>query len=164
VVATGLVAYAFYLALGDPTDVFDLVTGVISAVVVGVILGGVTFRRTPTLRALGTFGRATVFLPLLVVAVVRANLGLARIILDPRLPIEPTVVRIPAPRGSFARSLLANSITLTPGTLTLDIVDDELVVHTLTAGSRRELLAGSLVRSVAFVTGSTSTTEPENPR
>jgi multicomponent Na+:H+ antiporter subunit E len=164
VVVTGFVAYAFYLALGDPTDIFDLVTGGISATLVGVVLGGVTFRRTPTAGTIGTLARATAFLPLLIVAVVRANLALARIILDPRLPIEPTVVRIPAPTGTFARALLANSITLTPGTLTLDIVDDELVVHTLTAASRQELLAGSLVRSVAFVTGSDPTGEPETSR
>jgi multicomponent Na+:H+ antiporter subunit E len=48
---------------------------------------------------------------------------------------------------------LANSITLTPGTLTLDVVDDELVVHTLTEASKADLLEGSLARSVAFVTG-----------
>jgi multicomponent Na+:H+ antiporter subunit E len=73
-------------------------------------------------------------------------------VLHPGLPIEPSVVRIPAPEGRVARALLANSITLTPGTLTVDLTDDELVVHALTAGSRVDLESGTLARAVAFVT------------
>lgn len=150
---TGAVAFGFYLVLGDPTDPFDVVTGVVSAAVVASILGRVVFERTPSVRTVSSVLRAIVFVPALLVAVVRANLGLVAVVLDPDLPIDPAVVRIPAPEGTFARALLANSITLTPGTLTLDIADDELVVHTLTEASRTELLEGSLARSVAFVMG-----------
>jgi multicomponent Na+:H+ antiporter subunit E len=161
--ATGLVAYGFYLALGDPTDPFDLVTGFVSAVVVAAVLGAVVFETAPSRGSLGVVARAVVFLPRLLAAVVRANLSLARVVLDPRLPIAPSVVRVPAPEGNLARALLANSITLTPGTVTLDVTDDELVVHALTEASRTELLAGSLARSVAFVTGDpvTETTDDE---
>jgi multicomponent Na+:H+ antiporter subunit E len=110
------------------------------------------FERPPSRATVSSLLRAVVFVPALLVAVVRANLALVAVVLDPDLPIDPAVVRLPAPEGTVARALLANSITLTPGTLTLDIVDDELVVHTLTEASRTELLEGSLVRSVAFVT------------
>lgn len=150
---TVFVAYVFYLALGDPTDPFDLVTGLVSAVVVAIILGRVTFERPPSTTTVTSFIRAVVFVPVLLFAVVRANLSLAAVVLHPTLPIDPSVVRIPAPEGTFARALLANSITLTPGTVTLDIQDDELVVHALTEATRKEFLDGSLVRSVAFVTG-----------
>jgi multicomponent Na+:H+ antiporter subunit E len=150
---TAAVAFGFYLALGDPTDPFDLVTGLASAVVVAAVLGRVTFERSPSVTTLVTIGRAAVFLPGLLVAVVRSNLALAAVVLDPRLPIDPAVVRVPAPEGAVARALLANSITLTPGTLTVDVTDDELVVHTLTAESRADLEAGSLQRTVAAVCG-----------
>jgi multicomponent Na+:H+ antiporter subunit E len=158
--ATAGVAFAFYLALGDPTDPFDLVTGLVSAAVVAAVLGRVTFERTPSRATLGVAARAAVFLPALLWAVVRANLSLAAVVLDPRLPIDPVVVRIPAPEGTVSRALLANAITLTPGTLTLDVTDDELVVHALTAASRAELLEGSLARWVAFVTGGAATVGP----
>ena len=151
--ATGAVAFGFYLVLGDPTAPFDVVTGLVSAVVVAAILGRVVFEQTPSVGTASSVLRAVVFVPALLVAVVRANLALVAVVLDPDLPIVPAVVRIPAPEGTFARALLANSITLTPGTLTLDVVDDELIVHTLTEASRTELLEGSLARSVAFVTG-----------
>lgn len=150
-VATGVVAFSFYVFLGDPTDPFDVATGVVSAVVVALVLGRVTFERSLSTRSVRTFGRAALFLPYLLAAVVRANVSLAGVVLDPRLPIDPAVVRIPAPSGRLATALLANSITLTPGTLTLAVDGDELVVHTLTEATREELVAGGLARAVAFV-------------
>ena len=153
--ATAAVAFGFYLALGDPTAPFDLVTGAASALVVAAALGRVSFERPPSAGSLLTLARAALFLPGLLAAVVRANLSLAAVVLDPELPIDPAVVRVSAPEGVLATALLANSITLTPGTLTVDVTDGELVVHTLTAASRDDLLEGSLVRAVARVTGET---------
>jgi len=161
--ATGAVAFAFYLALGDPTDPFDIVTGLVSAAVVAAILAGVAFDPVPSIGTLRAGLRAVVFLPVLLIAVARSNIALAAVVLDPDLPIDPDVVRIPAPKGTVARALLANSITLTPGTLTLDIVQDELVVHTLTEGSRAELLEGSLIRWVAMVSGERARFEHVEP-
>lgn len=151
--ATGTIAFGFYLVLGDPTSPFDVVTGLVSAAIVAAILGRVVFEQTPSMGTASSVLRAVVFVPALLLAVVRANFALMAVVLDPDLPIDPDVVRIPAPQGTFARALLANSITLTPGTLTLDVVEDELVVHTLTEASKADLLEGSLARSVAFVTG-----------
>jgi multicomponent Na+:H+ antiporter subunit E len=153
VVALFGLSFAFYLALGDPTSAFDLVTGAASAAVVTVVLSTVVFERAPSAASPVRLLRAAVFLPYLLWAVLRANLGMAAVVLDPRLPIEPRVVRVPAPGGRVSQALLANSITLTPGTLTVDVVDDELVVHTLTAGSRRDLEAGGLARAVSWVVG-----------
>lgn len=153
VLATGAVAYAFYLSLGDPTDPFDIATGAVSAVVVAWVLSGVTFGRVPSRGTLQSLLRATVFLPLLLVAVVRANLSLAAVVLDPRLPIEPSLVRVRRPEGAVGTALLANAITLTPGTLTVDVEDDHLLVHALTAETRAELLGWPVVRAAAFVTG-----------
>nr|WP_264475396.1 Na+/H+ antiporter subunit E [Halorubellus salinus] len=150
-VATFAVAYAFYLLLGDPTKPFDLATGAVSAAVVTLVLGRVTFETEPSIADVGRLLRALAFLPYLLWAVVRANLSMVAVVLSPKLPIEPSVVRIPAPEGRIARALLANSITLTPGTLTVDVTDDELVVHALTAATRDSLEEGSLARAVDFV-------------
>jgi multicomponent Na+:H+ antiporter subunit E len=146
-------SFAFYLALGDPTDPFDLVTGVLAAGVVAAVLSRVALERTPTLASFARVARATLFVPYLLYAVVRANVAMVAVVLHPRLPIDPSMVRVAAPEGRVARALLANSITLTPGTLTVDVVGEELVVHTLTAATRAELETGGLARAVAFVTG-----------
>jgi multicomponent Na+:H+ antiporter subunit E len=63
-------------------------------------------------------------------ALIRANLDMARRILSPSLPINPGVVEVETALASpLGRMLLANSITLTPGTLTVDLNQDRLLVH-----------------------------------
>jgi len=64
------------------------------------------------------------------VALVRANIDLAARVLNPSLPIRPALVEVETRlRSRLGRMLLANSITLTPGTLSVDFVGDRLLVH-----------------------------------
>lgn len=145
--------YAFYLLLGDPLDPFDLVTGAITAGVVAAAFGPVLFERPPTPgRTLARFGRAGLFLPYLLYEVVKANLAVAYVILHPRLPIEPAFVRFdPEATEGFERAVLANAITLTPGTVTVDAGEGGFLIHSLTAATRADLAGGPLERAVAFV-------------
>jgi multicomponent Na+:H+ antiporter subunit E len=64
------------------------------------------------------------------VALVRANFDLARRVLTPSLPIRPQLVEVStALKSPLGKMLLANTITLTPGTLTVDVVSDRLLIH-----------------------------------
>jgi multicomponent Na+:H+ antiporter subunit E len=64
------------------------------------------------------------------VALIRANLDMARRVLSPSLPLRPAVVTVRTElRSALGKLLLANSITLTPGTLTVDVQDDRILVH-----------------------------------
>jgi multicomponent Na+:H+ antiporter subunit E len=70
------------------------------------------------------------YIPLFIFKVIHSNFQMARIILSPRMDMRPGFVRIKSGLESDAGKLtLANSITLTPGTVTLDFVDDNLLVH-----------------------------------
>lgn len=81
----------------------------------------------------------------LVVDVVKSNFTVARIILSPSLPISPTMVTLEPPlEGQVGRATLANSITLTPSTVTLDVHRGVFKVHCLTAESARETREGDL--------------------
>lgn len=72
------------------------------------------------LRYLGAFA----------VALLRANLDVARRVLSPSLPIRPAVVEIRTGlQSELGRLILANSITLTPGTLTVEVDEDRMLVH-----------------------------------
>lgn len=63
-------------------------------------------------------------------AVVKSNIDVAFRVLSPRLPINPGIVRVKTRlKSSLGRMILANSITLTPGTITVDIKDDDLYIH-----------------------------------
>lgn len=84
-----------------------------------------------------------VYLLLLLRDVVRANLQVARVVLHPRLPCEPCLVIFRTRlRQETTRAVLANSITLTPGTLAADLREDEMVVHALFAAAARQIPGG----------------------
>jgi multicomponent Na+:H+ antiporter subunit E len=73
-----------------------------------------------------------------------------RIVLDPRLPIAPVVVRQTVRFGTdAARVAYANAITVTPGTLALDVDGDTFVVHCLDVALARDVVDGRLARDVA---------------
>jgi len=144
---------AFYLLLGDPTYWFDAVTGVATAAVVSITLSRVSLDSTPAIpRTPMRILRGLVYVPVLLFEIVKANLVVARVILDPRLPIEPTMNRMRVIVGSgLPLMTLANSITLTPGTLTVRARDSDLYVHSLLPWAREGLFDGSLERWTRFV-------------
>lgn len=82
--------------------------------------------------------------------IVRANWDVARIVLNPRLPISPTIVTLDASRiPAVTRATLANSITLTPGTVSIDVDQGNIEVHCLTRSNADELRAGAMLRRAA---------------
>ena len=68
------------------------------------------------------------------VEIVKSNLQVARVLIDPRLPIRPAVFRVEATQRSLLGHVVyANSITLTPGTVSIDLHRDAIDVHSLLA-------------------------------
>jgi multicomponent Na+:H+ antiporter subunit E len=60
----------------------------------------------------------------------KANFDVAYRVLHPAMPIKPGIVKVRTElKSEFARTILANSITMTPGTISVDIIDDYLYVH-----------------------------------
>lgn len=99
--------------------------------------------------------RFLAYLPWLLKEIVVANVQVVRIVLDPRLPTDPRLVRVPTRLSSdLAVTTFANSITLTPGTITVDAGEGVLVVHSLTAQAP-EAFAG-MEQRVAEVFGDTA--------
>ena len=61
---------------------------------------------------------------------IKANVDVALLVLNPKMPINPGIVEVPTKlKSNTAKLALANSITLTPGTLSVDIVEDKLYIH-----------------------------------
>ncbi|GAB3664623.1 monovalent cation/H+ antiporter subunit E [Halopiger thermotolerans] len=151
--ATFAISLGFYLVLGDPFYWFDLVTGVAVAGVVSIVLAQVTFtfpldRVQSPLRTV----RFALYIPYLLWEIVKANIAVSAVILRPSMPIEPTLTRVNARvRSGLPLTALANSITLTPGTLTVRANDRELLVHTLIPAAREDLFDGGLEKGIRFV-------------
>lgn len=146
------VSFGFYLLLAG-LSTYAFVSGLIAATLVTAILGSIALWQPPAARYVpGRIVRGVAYLPYLMVMIIKANFQLARVIFDPAMPIDPKVVRYhPAVPGAFPFTTLANSITLTPGTLSMRVHGSDLLVHTLTDDARQDLLAGRLERAVRFV-------------
>lgn len=68
----------------------------------------------------------------LLVEIVKANFATIRLVFSGKYEIEPVIVSFQVPiKSRFLRVLLANSITLTPGNITVSMTEDEFVVHCL---------------------------------
>ncbi|WP_089817042.1 monovalent cation/H+ antiporter subunit E [Halomicrobium zhouii] len=145
-------SYLFYQALGAWTT-FDLVTGGLTAGLVAALLAPIVFGHQPSLTRLAVQTvRLAVYAPYLLWEIAKANLQIAYVVLHPSLPIDPEMVEFDAAVwGDTPVTTLANSITLTPGTLTVDVTEQSFVVHSLTEATRDGLFEGSLERAVRFV-------------
>lgn len=132
---------ALWMLLSGHTEPLLLGFGVLSvAITVGMA------RRMKLLDAEGVplhlAGRALVYWPWLIKEIVKANIDVARIILSPRLPITPTMVRVrTSQRTDLGRALYANSITLTPGTVSVGMEDGDIIVHAITREGAESLVA-----------------------
>lgn len=119
-----------WLLLTRPFSVGEFVVGAVAATIISLVSIG----SLDILGAIRTGPRAFVaalaFLAVFLVALVRANLDVAFRVLKPSLPIAPGIVRIQTSLSTpLARALLANAITLTPGTITVETRDDIFYVH-----------------------------------
>ena len=98
--------------------------------------------------------KALLYWPWLGWEIVKSNVDVARRILSPTLPISPTVIRLKASQKSeLGKVIYANSITLTPGTVSIDIDGDKIEVHALTREAAQALRTGDMDRRVTRFEG-----------
>lgn len=98
--------------------------------------------------------RTPLYWPWLAWQIAKSNVDVARCILDPRLPISPVTLRVRAiQRTPLGRVVFANSITLTPGTVSMSIDEDTILVHSLTSENAATLEEGEMNRRVSTFEG-----------
>ena len=129
----GALLFAFWLLLSGHYTPLLLTLGVLSCALV-VWLSMRMDVVDQEILTLGPAGRLLLYVPWLMKEIFVANITLVRIILDPKMPISPSMVVF---RGSqktdLGKALYANSITLTPGTITTGVEGNEFQIHALTA-------------------------------
>lgn len=94
--------------------------------------------------------RIVVYWVWLVKEIIKSGWDVSRIILHPRLPISPTLVRFkPSQTTSVGLVVHANSITLTPGTIAIEATPDEFLVHGLTQQGAQGTIGSQMDRRVS---------------
>lgn len=124
----------FWVLLNGSLSLATLLTGVIVAGVISVFFAGSLSVLSGVALTPSGIGNALLFVGYFLKELFKANIAMARLVVDPALPIDPAIVkvrtRLTHPVG---RLLLANAITLTPGTLTCEIKGDHLYIHWVVA-------------------------------
>lgn len=144
--------FGFWLVLSGKFDSLHLALGLACAYAAARFQRGLAQEDPPLAPGLGLalLVRLPGYALWLLKEVVVSAFQVARIVLDPKLPIDPRLIRferrLPHPAAAL---LLGNSITLTPGTVTLDVAGDDYVVHALVPSPGMEDGGGEMGRRAA---------------
>ena len=140
----GIVLFIFWLALSGHYTPMLLGIGIaatILCVVVTVLMNGVDEEAHPNHLMV----RALTYIPWLLWEIVKSAWSVARIIVSPSLPISPTLTVVDASQTTAVGiSAYANSITLTPGTITTGVRGNQLTVHALVSEGAVDLEEGAM--------------------
>jgi multicomponent Na+:H+ antiporter subunit E len=119
-----------WLALTSTFQWEELTTGVVISFFLSLLLSGRYFDLGLPQLSLKRVAFALWYILVLFWEIIKANLDVAYRVIHPRMPIRPGIVVIRTGlKSSIAKLVLANSITLTPGTFTLDIQGENLLIH-----------------------------------
>lgn len=148
------VLFTAWLGLTNSFHPQELLAGaMISAVIVWLTIPAVA---SGTQHPWSLIGLLTYF-PVFLKALVLANIDVARRVLNPRLPINPGIVRVPTGLTiPYQRLILANSITLTPGTITLEMEGQDIYIHWIAVEDSDperagETIKGEMERAIARI-------------
>jgi len=124
------VTFILWLALTSNLNWQELICGIIVCLIVS-LFGAHVYSKLglPRLTLKGiVFSLA--YIVVLLWEIIKANFDVAYRVVHPKMPIKPGIVVIETHlKSDIAKLILANSITLTPGTFTLDIIGDKLLIH-----------------------------------
>lgn len=148
-VSLGLLLFAFWLALSGHYTVFLIAIGALCTlfcILVARRANAVDVEGQPIHLFFGTL----TYYPWLLWEIAKSGWTVTRIILHPRLPISPTLTKVRASQKTAPGiATYANSITLTPGTMTVGIEGYELTVHALIRENAADLKEGGMDRRVS---------------
>lgn len=152
-VSLGASLFAFWLVLSGHYTPMLIAAGFICSV--GCVLAAIRMHSVDQEgHPIELFKGAITYFPWLLWEIAKSAWAVTKIILHPRLPISPTMTTVSASQRSGAGvATYANSITLTPGTITVGVDSNQLTVHALVTEGALDLEAGGMDRRVSQFEG-----------
>ena len=147
------ILYLLWLALSGHYEPFLMTVGLISSLAVAMLSSRLGILHPAEHGLLFAF-RMIRYIPWLLVQVVKSNLDVTRRVWSPTIPLSPTIVKVEASqKTNIGLALHANSITLTPGTLSIDTGPNYIEVHALSKEIADDLSSGEMDKRVNRVEG-----------
>ncbi len=133
-VGTTFILFIFWLLITWSLHYHQLIAGLLCSVLVVIFCKDILIYPNERFKIRPiTFVKFAVYFANLFVEIIQANIQVAKIVLSRKMPISPTLIEFKTNlKDDLSRVILANSITLTPGTLTVDLEGDVYLVHGLT--------------------------------
>lgn len=145
-IANSLALYSVWLMISGKYDLAHLVLGIMVSCGVAWLNTGYPhspFHNFPWVRQI-------LYAPWLFLRIIESSLHLTKLILSPSLPIKPKFITYRSHlKQQGAIVLLGNSLTLTPGTITVEINGNQLLVHSIDEASCEDLTSGRMERKIA---------------
>lgn len=151
-VVTFLMLFAFWVLLSGKYDLFHLALGVICSMLIAYLTHDLLFANVRVGDARVIAYRFFTYIPWLLYQIITSNIYVASVVLGPKERVDPQIIKFKTKLESdISWVTLANSITLTPGTITMDIRDGEFFVHALDKKVAADLNTGDMEDRVAHV-------------
>ena len=125
-----ILSMVFWLMLTFEFKVPNLIVGAVASIVASAIFTRFFIHNIYKLLQPQRYFWFLVYLAVFIWECIKANIDVAYRVLHPAMPIRPGIVKVKTTlKSDMAKMLLANSITMTPGTISVDIIDDYLYIH-----------------------------------
>jgi len=120
----------FWLLLTWSLDVQNVIAGIIIALICTIFVGHLFFDRSINMLSPRRIFWFLYYIPFFFLHMVKANLDVAYRVIHLNIPIRPGIVKVTTTlKTDLGKTFLANSITLTPGTLTIDVIGSDMYIH-----------------------------------
>jgi multicomponent Na+:H+ antiporter subunit E len=108
----------------------SLIIGIIISLIVAIVFGGYFSYQPIKILQPHRLLWLLIYIPVYTWECLKANLDVAYRVIHPEMPLKPGIVKVKTTlKSDIAKTFLANSITMTPGTMSVDVVDDILYIH-----------------------------------
>lgn len=125
-----IITLVFWLLITLSLSLDNIIVGIIAALITSLLFGNHFVKGVGKFAELPRYGWLLLYIFIFLWECIKANFDVAYRVLHPALPIKPGIVKVKLEiKSDIAKTMLANSITMTPGTIAMDVKDDIMYVH-----------------------------------
>ena len=151
---TAIAMFIFWILLSGEFTFILITSGVVASLIVAYLSHDIFVGKADLKTETGRVFKFIVYIPWLLWEIILANVEIAYLVLSPKPLVDPQIVRFKNDlKTDLGIVTLAHSITLTPGTVTVDANREEFVIHAIWQKSAEGIISGEMQRKVKKIEG-----------
>jgi len=129
--------FFLWMLLTFNINVYNIIVGLAAALIVSLLFGHRFLKDWKKFYNPLRYIWGLIYIVVLIWECIKANFDVAYRVLSPKMPIKPGIVKVKSSlKTDIAKTFLANSITMTPGTITVDVINDDFYIHWIYVSSQ----------------------------